>query len=65
MTRDIRAQTAGLLKQVYTPTIRPKLSSVSNGYSEIPVVERIESDAYIEKILADSDSYRRDNNIGN
>ncbi|XP_025407908.1 plectin-like isoform X2 [Sipha flava] len=64
VTRDIRAQTAGLLKQVYTPTIRPKLSSVSNGYSELPISQRIESDAYIEKILADSDSYRRDNNIG-
>ncbi|KAE9533781.1 hypothetical protein AGLY_008860 [Aphis glycines] len=65
VTRDIRAQTAGLLKQVYTPTIRPKISSVSNGYgSELPVSQRIESDAYIEKILSDSDSYRRDNNIG-
>jgi len=30
----------------------------------MPVAQRIESDAYIEKILADSDSYRRDNNIG-
>ncbi|XP_022166192.1 uncharacterized protein CG45076-like isoform X1 [Myzus persicae] len=64
VTRDIRAQTAGLLKQVYTPSIRPKISSVSNGYSELPVSQRIESDAYIEKILSDSDSYRRENNIG-
>ncbi|XP_060855798.1 plectin-like [Metopolophium dirhodum] len=64
VTRDIRAQTAGLLKQVYTPTIRPKISSVSNGYSELPIAQRIESDAYIEKILSDSDSYRRDNSIG-
>ncbi|VVC24067.1 Hypothetical protein CINCED_3A004247 [Cinara cedri] len=62
--RDIRAQTAGLLKQVYTPTFRPKMSSVSNTYSEMPIAQRIESDAYIEKILADSDSYRRENNIG-
>lgn len=46
---------------MYTPTIRPKISSVSNGYSELPIAQRIESDAYIEKILADSDSYRREN----
>jgi len=40
------------------------MSSVSNGYSELPIAQRIESDAYIEKILSDSESYRRDNNIG-
>lgn len=40
------------------------MSSTSYGYSELPVSQRIESDAYIEKILADSDSYRRENNIG-
>ncbi|KAL0269399.1 UNVERIFIED_CONTAM: hypothetical protein PYX00_007147 [Menopon gallinae] len=56
-TRSIRAQTADLLKKIYTPVPRahrplPLTGDAYYSYSELPITERITSDHYIDRLLS-------------
>jgi len=61
-TRSIRAQTAALLKRIHEPLPRATKSFPisTTRYQELPIPERITSDAYIHRLLGPTHSVKHD-----